>query len=115
MRHWNSIRFGQMTVFIALIAGILSALYQSSLVFPDFVRLALKAGGVIFTVIFWSLDYREILYFRHFRTRAVELEKKIGFKQFSEHPSAKIINSSRLTGIMYFFVLAFWIATFIWG
>jgi hypothetical protein len=114
MRHWNTIRFGQMTVFMALMAGILSSLYQSSFVFPDFVRLALKTGGIIFTLIFWSLDYREMLYFRHFRTRAVELEEILGFRQFSRYPSAKIINSARLTGAMYFFVLVFWIGTFIW-
>ena len=114
MRHWNTIRFGQMTVFIALMAGILSSLYQGSFVFPDFVRLALKVGGLIFTVIFWSLDYREVLYFRHFRRRAIELEEILGFRQFSKSPSTKVINSARLTGAMYFFVLVFWIGTFIW-
>ena len=114
MRHWHTIRFGQMTVLIALMAGILSSMYQDSFVFPEFVQLALKVGGLIFTVIFWSLDYREVLFFRHFRTRAIELEQVLGFRQFSQSPSPRVINTERLTSAMYFFVLVFWVGTFIW-
>jgi len=114
MRHWANIRFAQMTLFIAITAGILAGLFQSSSALAGTARIALKIGGLVVTLVFWLLDERAMAYWRHFRGRAIELENALGFQQHARAPAAKILSSANAIRVLYLSILLFWIAALIW-
>ena len=115
MRQFGNVCFSQITLFIAITAGIIIAgLFQSDLVLSDIARITLKIGGVIVTFIFWALDQREMIYWNHYRQRAIELEKSLGFQQYTEAPATSVFSATNAIRMLYLSILVFWIMTLLW-
>lgn len=115
MRQWANIRFAQMTLFAAITAGILAGLFQNGSTQLGVSRIALKIGGIIVTFVFGFLDQRAMIYWRHFRQRAVELEKALGFRQYTSAPTARFLNSANAVRVLYLTVVLIWVVSLIWS
>jgi membrane associated rhomboid family serine protease len=74
IRHWQSMRFISMTVFIGIMAGLLAALFQWTGTTPSLGRVFLRIVGVVVVVIaFWIMDERIVWYWQCFLYRAITL------------------------------------------
>jgi hypothetical protein len=113
MRHYGNLRFAQLTIFIASTAALLNATLTSSLPFTTESRFLLKIGGVITTIVFWVIEERAADYWHHFRRRAVELEKQLGYQQYTTRPTRTFITATNAVRLFYASILVFWIITII--
>ncbi|MBC8504228.1 MAG: hypothetical protein H8D34_05185 [Chloroflexi bacterium] len=112
MRHFGNIRFAQMTLYLAITAGIVTTLFQSDTI-SHLARISLKIGGIIVTILFWLMDARAMDYWNHFRRRAIQLEKTLNFEQWSKSPADKFFSTTNILKILYILILAFWIITIV--
>jgi len=138
MRDYGNKRFALMTLFVALTAGLLSAIFTQDPPLSSQVKSALKVVGFVTSIVFWIMEERAADYWHHFRRRAVELEEVLGYKQYQERPKPYIMKCTiswmekkRLTRWIYhlatslvtatnavrafygFWIIA-WVATLIW-
>jgi len=109
MRQYANMRFAQLTLFIAMTAGLLNLLFGSNHTTSDPLRDVLKGIGILITVVFWIMEERAVGYWNHFRHRAVELERELGFRQYSTRPERTLIRSSNAARLLYGAIMAFWL------
>ena len=114
MRQYGNMRFAQLTLFFVLFACFLTALFTSEPPLTCLLRFVLKIGGIIITVVFWIMEERAADYWHHFRKRAVELEKQLGYLQYSTSPARAVVSATNAVRVLYFFVLLFWVAMLIY-
>ncbi len=62
MREYGTLRFAQLTLFIAVSAGLLSALVTKDSLVP---RTTLKIGGLVVAVVFFILEERSTGFWKH--------------------------------------------------
>jgi len=114
IRHWQNMRFTSMTVFIAVMAGLLAALFQWSANLTSVARISVRIAGVLAVLVFWVQDERIVQYWQHFLARARALEKELGFQQYSSTPPRnRILTSGNAIRFLYFMFFVFWIATLV--
>ena len=116
VRHWSSLRFAQLTVFIAITAGLFAALFQSQTVPQDPIRLIMEIAGLLITAIFWIMEERTMNYWRTFIDRAAKLEAELGYHQYSSarRPGEGYITSANAIRLLFLLLGFFWIAAMIW-
>ena len=79
-RQYQTIRFGQLTVYLAFMGFIANLLFGDSSTVTNVVRTMLQVGGLLMTLLFWVHQERTMVYWNHFVNRAAELEVELGFK-----------------------------------
>lgn len=84
IRHYGTLRFAELTIYIAITAGLL------------------------ITILFWMLQERTMLYWYHFTSRAVEFEKDLGFKQYSTRPRAGLVTGQNTVRTLFLVMAVFW-------
>jgi hypothetical protein len=76
-------------------------------------RLVLKIGGLLATLLFWVHQERTMAYWNHFVQRAADLEKELGFKQYSTRPRAGILSSFKAMRLLFIVLALFWIVALV--
>jgi hypothetical protein len=114
IRHFQTIRFAQLTVLITISGALITILHVSRVELGAMVRTGIEAVGLLFAVFFLVLQERTMLYWRHFVRRASELETALGFKQYSTRPKAGFASSSNAMRGIYAMLIVFWIVSLIW-
>jgi hypothetical protein len=108
-RHYSSLRFGILTVFLALLAGIFGILTGESVPAPT-IQLGLKLAGLVITVIFGVYQEMAMRHLAHFGNRAAELERELGYRSFSGRPRASLLlTMDFVTRLFYLLTAAFWL------
>jgi hypothetical protein len=115
MRQYGSVRFAQLTLFIALTAGLLTATFTSNPPISPTIKFTLKVGGIITVIVFWIMEERAADYWHHFCRRAVELEKELGYQQYTKRPARVFITATNAVRLLYAAILVFWVASIIWS
>lgn len=78
-------------------------------------KTGLKLFGLIATLAFFIMEERTALFWRSFRVRAVQLERLLGFRQYTDQPPRrKLITAHNATRLLYIAAAAFWIIALIW-
>lgn len=113
-RQFQSIRFAQLTVYLALAGVLLNLLVTSSSSMSSLVRGLLETAGLLITLLFWIHQERTMAYWNHFVRRAAELEEALGFKQYSTRPPSGIISSFKAMRVFFFILTLFWASSFFW-
>jgi phage shock protein PspC (stress-responsive transcriptional regulator) len=114
IRHWQSMRFTSMTVFMGVMAGMLAANFQWSKDLTDIVRISVKVLGLLAVVIFWVQDERIVKYWQSYVSRAKVLEEELKFKQYSSTPRRNIIfTSGNAIRLLFLMFSIFWIAALV--
>ena len=110
-RLFQTLRFAELTVFAALTAGLLNALFVRSVPLPAYAGAMIKVAGLFIAFLFLILQERTMLYWHHFVDRAAQLEKQLGFKQYSTRPHDGI-SSNNAMRLFFAVVIIMWIASF---
>jgi hypothetical protein len=108
IRHFGTTRFAELTIYIALIAGMLNVTFGRFTPITPEVSIGLKITGLLITILFWTLQERTMKYWYAFMDRAVELEKELGFKQYSARPRPGIITGHNAVRSFFAIMFLFW-------
>lgn len=114
IRHYQTTRFTLLTVFIAISAGILTVLSATATTSPGILPLLLKLAGLATTFLFWILQERTMLYWRHFVRRAAELEGSLGYQLYRSRPKPGILSSTNAIRVFFLILALFWVAALVW-
>ncbi|NOG93111.1 MAG: hypothetical protein HND42_07715 [Armatimonadetes bacterium] len=109
LRHWNTLRFAELTVFMALTAGLINAMYIGKGAQSFEAGLLLKCAGIFSTLAFFVLQERTMTWFHAFNRRAIELEKELGFRQYMDVPRVRVLSGQNSIRSLFMMILAFWI------
>jgi hypothetical protein len=111
-RQFQTVRFDRLTVYLAIMGMLLNLLFGGSAAIPGVARIVLQAGGLIVMLLFWIHQERTMAYWNHFVTRAAELERELGFKQYSTRSPAGIISSLKAMRLFFIILTVFWASSF---
>jgi dipeptide/tripeptide permease len=112
LRHYGNARFALMTLFLAITAGILSIVFEhNQSQYKPLAIIVLKVVGIISSVAFWTMEERASQYYRRFRQRAVELEKDLEFKQYTNCPKQGVFSATNAVRLIYYAAILFWIVS----
>lgn len=109
LRHWNTLRFAELTVFIALTAGLLSALYIGKGGQLYEAGILLKSAGIGSTLVFLVLQERTMAWFHAFLRRSIELERQLGFHQYRDVPRVRVLTSRNAIRLLFLMILVLWV------
>jgi len=115
MRLYTNMRFALLTLYFALTAGLATALFTVAPPLDDSLRFALKIIGVIASGAFGVMEKRAADYWHHFRRRAVDLEKSLGYKQYTDRPTARFLSATNATRVMVWGGVPLWLLAAIFG
>jgi hypothetical protein len=113
IRHWQNMRFAQLTVFIALTAGMFATVYHTDFNTSDITKLLTKLAGAGVSIMFWLMDERVVQYWRSGRNRAIELERTLGYAQYSSTPPRGRLTAGNAVRAFYLVHLLSWIAAIV--
>ena len=113
VRHYGTLRFAELTIYIAITAGLLTVTYGRPAPQVVVVSAGVKVAGLLVTTLFWILQERTMLYWYHFTNRAVELERDLGFKQYSTRPPAGLLTGRNTLRAFFAVMAVFWIVAII--
>lgn len=113
-RQFQTIRFAQLTVYLAMVGVILNLVLSGSEAVSGMVRPMLQGAGLAVTLLFWIHQERTMAYWNHFVNRAAELEATLGFEQYSTRPAAGLISSFKAMRAFFAVLTLFWATSFFW-
>jgi hypothetical protein len=115
MRHYGTIQFAALTVFIAITGGLIALLYSKSTDIPIPIRFAIMFGGLLISIFFFLIELSNSYHWSHVARRAGELETEVlNYKLYSSLPGSSMFKMFRpfLSGglfILYITVAVFWL------
>lgn len=112
MRHYSSLRFAQLTVFMAVVGVLLICVVRLSGASNELARSMLKVFGLAVTVAFWILEERVVLYWDHHRRRAEKLEETLQFAQYTGRRAPLFVRGRAATRLLFGVAVVFWVIAF---
>lgn len=109
MRTHSTMRFAQLTLFIAVTATLINVLLEKSA--TGSLGVALRIGGLLTVVVFWVMEERVTDYFHHYRRRAIELEKQLGYSQYTQSPQRRVCTATNAVRALFFACGIFWLVS----
>lgn len=114
MRHYANMRFAQLTIFVALTGGLIIVLFSKDAPDSPLAKAILKVAGIFIAAMFWIMEERAADYWHHFRKRAVELEDLLGYRQYKDRPTRRLLTATDASRAIYAGAIVFWIIALIW-
>jgi hypothetical protein len=117
MRHYGQMRFGQLTIFFAITAGLISAVFNFEHKMPLIPKTMLMVCGLYISIMFFIMEERSSTYWNVFHERAKELEPKLGYKQYQQRPHGqyKYITATYATRAILVGSIILWLAALIFS
>jgi hypothetical protein len=117
VRHWENMRFAQLTLFLAGTAGLGSAFGQPPIAgsTDQLARTGLSCMAFLFVAIFWAMDERVVAYWKAYRLRATELEHALGFQQHSRAPQRGWFTSQNAVRLLFAMLATAWTVVLVRG
>ncbi len=114
MRVYINMRFAQLTLFIAITAVLINAVFgDRSTPLSNGASTGLKLGGLITGIVFLIMEIRAADIYHHFKRRAIVLEEKLKFQQYTTRREAKILSATNATMAFIAFIIALWIVAIV--
>lgn len=110
MRHYANTRFAQLTLYFALTAALINAVFLTEPPLASRLRLGLKIAGAIAAALFGVMEKRAADYWHHFRKRATALESILGYKQYTERPEVKVLSATNASRLLVWGAVPAWLA-----
>ena len=89
IRHHSSLRFKQLTVFVAINGGLFIGLFRLGESLTSFQLMAFAALGIIAGLAFSILEVRLNFYLDHYRAVALDYEQRFGLSQHLFSPDLR--------------------------
>jgi hypothetical protein len=109
MRTYINMRFAQLTLFIAITATLLNAMFGRDTPMSFGLSTAFKIGGLLSVVIFCVMEERAADFFHHYKNRAQGLEQQLGYKQYTFRPERKLITATNAVRLLFGALFVFWL------
>lgn len=109
LRHWNTLRFAELTIFIALMGALMNTTFSGKIEQP-FITI-MKIAGVLVSVLFLILQERTMSWWYRFVQRAADLEEILGFRQYRDRPHGHRFTGRVAIRLFFYIVILFWIAS----
>lgn len=111
-RHYSNLRFAIFSVFIAITAGLIAALYgKDALSGPKELSLALRIFGLIMALSFWWIEITLDGYVTAFAKKAVDLNPQ---SHLNDRPAMGIKFVPFATMSIHIAATVFWVLSFYW-
>ena len=110
IRHYSNLRFVILSVFFAVLGGLVLLAFGDASRDTPIMGLA-RGAGLMISLVFWTYEERASLMFAHFSKIAVELEKELGYKQISTRPQSNPLlpKAVHVTRVFFALLSAFWL------
>jgi len=118
MRHYRTIFFAHLTVFMTLTGGLLVFVFKSDPPLTDWMKTTFKIGGLLFSAVFWINHEIHLYRIRHYLQRAIDLEGSLGYRQYStmiEVEKPKLRPGAWAWSLLYLFIFVFWLVSMLWS
>lgn len=113
-RHYSSLRFGILTVFIAVLTINAFPFFTPETDLSVFHQICLIVIGIITTLIFWAYQETAAKHLEYYGDKAKELEEKLGYSNIGARPQPKpILKMKTATRLLYIVIIVFWLAILI--
>lgn len=109
MRTYINMRFAQLTLFVALTAGFLTLLVGRANPLSGTASAGLKVGGILIAVVFWVMEERAADFFHYYKRRAVELEKILGYSQYTNRPQRRVLAATNAVRLLFLGAVILWL------
>lgn len=113
LRHWNTLRFAELTVYIAITGAMMNVVLGRSTPLPWGFAVLVKAAGILTSVLFLILQERTMTWWYRFVERAAELEEELGFQQYRRRPTGHKITGRVAIRLWFIVIILFWILSFL--
>lgn len=114
MRHYGNMRFAQLTLYFALMAGLVTAVFATQPPLHAGVRVVLKIAGVVSTLAFCVMEERAADYWHHFRKRASHLEDQLGYQRYSTKAMGRWLTATNAVRLLFLASALGWLAALKW-
>jgi hypothetical protein len=113
LRHYSNLRFVMFAISFAVIGVVTHVAYGKEAYDEGAVRVA-RAGGFFIVAIFWLYQERMSLWWNHYRTAVVDLERQLGYNPSTTQaePLGFLPSVTLLTRVFYFLIFLFWAYAF---
>lgn len=108
LRHWNSLRFVELTVYMAISGAMLNVVFGKPTPPPWGVGLLMKASGILVSLLFLILHERTMSWWYQFLQRAAELEEILEFDQYRRRPQGHKLTSRWAISLFFIVMILFW-------
>ncbi len=109
MRHYANMRFAQLTLYFALNAALVTAIFATTTKQTEQFGRAFSVAALIATFVFVLLEERAADYWHHLRKRACTLEDRLGFIQWKDRPERKIFSATNAVRLWLAFSGTYWL------
>ena len=109
LRHWNTLRFAELTIYIAIIGAMMNVVFGKPAPLPITISSLVKIAGVLVSILFLILQERTMAYWYKFVERAAELEEVLGFEQYKRRPKARVITGRSAVRLFFLVIILFWV------
>ena len=109
MRHYANMRFAQLTLYFALNAGLVTAVFTANPELSSGLRLVLKLIGTVSAIAFGVMEERAGDYWHHFQRRASELEAVLGYKQYANRPAGRLFTTTNAARLLVWGGVPLWL------
>ena len=89
IRNFQNLRYAIFSVFIAIMAGLGLVAFGKGQFGPDAALMA-RVTAILVIAVFWLEDERLTRHFEHFLSMAIELERILGYKQWTALPRSRL-------------------------
>lgn len=109
LRHWNTLRFAELTIFIAITGAMMNVVFGRSAELPGSFSVLVKVAGLLVSILFLILQERTMQWWYCFVERAAELEEELGFQQYRRRPRGHRITGTVAMRLFFIVIILFWI------
>lgn len=120
VRHYSNQCYAIFTVFFAILGGLIAVafgFFESKTGNSDIIKLWARVGGLLVTILFWSIEINCEKYLKVYVEVAKDIEGKLGYKQITERESRTSLGKlkpSYAPSMIYGVLVAFWVVMIIW-
>lgn len=105
IRHYSNLRFAIFPIFFAVMGGVGIVAFGKGQ-FDAHAAAVARIGGFSVIAIFWLYEERTSRFFDHYNRMAVDLERALGYTQYTTRPVATgYIPKAKVLNRVFFFVL----------
>ena len=108
IRHYANLRFALFSIFFAVIGGVGIVAFGKGQ-FDVQAALAARIAGFVVIAIFWNYIERLGRLFEHFISVTVEMERSLGYTQWTRRPRGRLFPGYVMFRLFFFLLTALWV------
>ncbi|MGB5101204.1 MAG: hypothetical protein WBN94_11485 [Methanothrix sp.] len=107
LRHYGNLQFSQLTVFVVINIAMINLAFGDTKSTQS-LKVALAIIGLSLSILFLVMTTRITAHWSTYSKRAIELEKVLGYKQYTNRPQSKLFSNRNAVAGVYLLLAALW-------